>query len=177
MRVSRLPFKLEKMREFMRLLAILSDRSSPKTKTFIPRMCLETKVLHIPPMPYQMSRLRARARVASPYRLDRIRLWRDRRDLALDLLVSCGMIHQSEERWLVGRKAQGSRGSLAITRASKPTARRLRSSAILPGIPGTLCQAWHENHVPVGEPFWSNPASKRKDLAATIRLLSGHASR
>lgn len=177
MGMSRLSFGRGQCGELMAQLAIMCDPSSPGRKTFIPRMCLESKVLHILTKRLQMSGPGARATVASLDRLVRLRLPSGPRDLALDLLHSCGMMQQSEERLLVGREVQGSLGGLAIAQASKHTARRLCSSSVLPRIPGTLCLARYENHVPVGEPFLSDPASKRKDLAATIRLLSGHASR
>jgi hypothetical protein len=130
------------------------------------RMSLERKVLHILATSQQMCGAGAGVSFRSRGRFGGVRLSPDASHLALDLLDACGMMLQSEEGVLVGREAR----HLKDSRAASLVAHSAKSTRY-------VSLAWHGNHFPVREPFWSNPASKRKDLAATIRLLSGHASR
>jgi hypothetical protein len=125
-------------------------------------------------MKYRMPGPSAHTNASRAHGFNRIALPGCPVDLALDLLQRCGMMQQSEGRLRLGREVQ---------RSSPVTARALKHSpaALFVGHSAKntryVVPAWRGNHVPVGEPFWSNPASKRKDLAATIRLFSGHASR
>jgi hypothetical protein len=129
-------------------------------------MSLERKALYILRASQQMLGAGACVSFSSRRNIGGVRRAGDGSHLALDLLHACAMMLQSEEGFLVGSEARHLRNS----RAASPVAHSAKSTRY-------VSPAWHGNHFPVREPFWSNPASKRKDLAATIRLLSGHASR
>jgi hypothetical protein len=87
-------------------------------------MSLERKVLHIVPELRQMRRPGVRGSFSSLDRGGWPGLPRERSDLALDLLNSCGMMHQSEEGFLAGcevRYLENSRAASLVAHSAKNT--------------------------------------------------------
>jgi hypothetical protein len=131
-------------------------------QTFIPRMSLDSKGLYILPILFFMNRPRPIPLSAKCLHLTLLPLIATLMKLEVELLRRCGIMARSEQRSLIGREVLGDR-SRSVTAQARKEPLAASSPIDPPKNTRPVSLVWGvENQVSMGEPFWWDPASKRK---------------
>jgi hypothetical protein len=130
-------------------------------KRFVLRSSLDSKALHILPIRFLMNGT-CRAPVFTKSR--HLTVWlliATLMKLEVELLCRCGMMPRSEQRSLVGREVLGTLSG-SVTAGHRRSAGRASFPIETPKNTSWILASLEVKQTSIGEPFWRDPASKRK---------------